>query len=122
MVQASSLQLEIGRLLECQTAMVLTLAAVFVGPVVFAKIAKNTIDPVAGVTDNGRHIIATGPIECTEGEKLSLRVTVTQRLTGAVARAAPSSPARAYTPSNGKSIHRPKGRRPLRKGPPPRLL
>ena len=65
--------------------MVLTLAAVFVGPVAFARIARNTIDPVAIVTDNGRHLIVTGPIECTEGQKGYLHVTVTQRTTGAVA-------------------------------------
>ncbi|MGH8550465.1 MAG: hypothetical protein ACRERU_18060 [Methylococcales bacterium] len=45
----------------------------------------NTIAPVAIVTDNGRHIIATGPISCTEGERAYLRVTVTQRSTGAAA-------------------------------------
>jgi hypothetical protein len=45
----------------------------------------NTIDPVAIVADNGRHLIVTGPIECTHGERVELRVTVTQRETGAVA-------------------------------------
>ena len=45
----------------------------------------NTIDPVAIVTDHGRHIIVTGPIACTRGEKAYLEVTVTQRATGAVA-------------------------------------
>ena len=33
----------------------------------------------------GRHLIVTGPIECTQGERVELRVTVTQRETGAVA-------------------------------------
>jgi len=66
-------------------AMALTLVGVFIPPMAFARITFNTIDPVAGVTDNGRHIIATGPIECTAGERLSLRVTVTQRSTGAEA-------------------------------------
>jgi len=37
------------------------------------------------VADNGRHLIVTGPIECTQGERANLRVTVTQRETGAVA-------------------------------------
>jgi len=65
--------------------MVLTLAGVFVGPVAFARIMQNTIDPVASVTDSGRHLIVTGPIECTESQRAYLRVTVTQRETGAVA-------------------------------------
>jgi hypothetical protein len=54
-------------------------------PGVFAKIAKNTIDPTAVVTDDGGHIIVTGPIECTPGERAYLEVTVTQRTTGAIA-------------------------------------
>jgi len=66
-------------------AVVLPLAAVFVGPEAFARIVINTIDPVAIVTDNGRHLIVTGPIECTESQKGYLHVTVTQRSTGAVA-------------------------------------
>ena len=66
-------------------ALVLTLAAVCVAPLVFARVAYNTIDPVASVTDNGRHILVTGPIGCTVGERVYLRVTVTQRATGAVA-------------------------------------
>ncbi len=51
----------------------------------FARITANTVDPVARVTDHGRHLIVTGPIGCTEGERAYLRVTVTQRTTGAVA-------------------------------------
>ena len=66
-------------------ALVLALAGVFVAPRAFAKVAANTIDPLAIVSDNGRHIIVTGPIACTEGEKAYLRATVTQRSTGAVA-------------------------------------
>lgn len=45
----------------------------------------NTIDPTAVVTDDGLHLIVTGPISCDASEKVSLRVTVTQRATGAVA-------------------------------------
>jgi hypothetical protein len=67
------------------SAIVLTLAALFVSPLAFARIMGNTIDPVAVVTDNGRLVIATGPITCTRGEQAFLRVTVTQRATGAVA-------------------------------------
>ena len=51
----------------------------------FAKIIRNTIDAVAVVAGGGRHLIVTGPVECTQGERAELRVTVTQRETGAVA-------------------------------------
>ena len=37
------------------------------------------------MTDTGRQIIVTGPIACTAGERAYLRVTVSQRATGAVA-------------------------------------
>ena len=64
---------------------VMTLAGLFLASTAFAKVVRNTIDPVATVTDNGRHIVARGPIECTAGERVFLHVTVTQRTTGAVA-------------------------------------
>ena len=64
---------------------VLALASMTVGTAAFAKITFNTIDPVATVTDNGRRIIVTGPIACTEGEGCDLRIVVSQRSTGAVA-------------------------------------
>jgi hypothetical protein len=67
------------------TAMVFTLAGLFLAPLAFAKIITNTIDPLATVTDHGRLVIATGPLTCTRGEKAFLRVTVTQRTTGAMA-------------------------------------
>lgn len=53
--------------LQClvSAAIVLTLAGVFVAPTTFARVTANTIDPIALVTDNGRHIIVTGPIACT---------------------------------------------------------
>ena len=66
-------------------AIVLTLAGLFVAPLAFARVALNTIDPVAVVADHGRHIVVTGPLTCTRGEKAFLEVTVTQRPTGAVA-------------------------------------
>jgi hypothetical protein len=66
-------------------AIVLMLAGLFLAPIAFAKIVQNTIDGVAVVTDHGRLIIATGPITCTRGERAFLRVTVSQRATGAVA-------------------------------------
>jgi hypothetical protein len=50
-----------------------------------AKISFNTIDPLATLTDRGRLVIATGPITCTRGERVYLRVTITQRESGAVA-------------------------------------
>lgn len=67
------------------SAIVLMLAGLFVAPWAFARIVMNTIDPIAVVTDHGRLVIATGPITCTRGERAFLRVTVTQRATGAVA-------------------------------------
>lgn len=66
-------------------ATVLTLAGIVIAPLAYARITVNTIDPGAIVSDNGHHIIATGPVTCTEGERAYLRVTVTQRSTGAVA-------------------------------------
>jgi hypothetical protein len=63
----------------------MTVAGGFVAHTAFARITANTTDPVAIVTNNGRHVIATGPIACTESERAYLRVTVTQRSTGAVA-------------------------------------
>ena len=61
------------------------LAGVFVTPTVVARISMNTIDPVGIVADQGRQVTATGPISVTTGERTELRVTVTQRSTGAVA-------------------------------------
>jgi hypothetical protein len=66
-------------------AMVLTLVGVWLAPLAFAKVVQNTIDPLAIVADNGRQIMVTGPIGCTESQRADLRVTVTQRSTGAVA-------------------------------------
>jgi hypothetical protein len=54
-------------------------------PSAFGRIVRNTIDPVAVVADNDRHMIVTGPIECSENQRAYLSVTVTQRSTGAVA-------------------------------------
>jgi len=51
----------------------------------FARVAYNTIDTVAVATENGRHVVVTGPLECTPGERAYLSVTVTQRTTGALA-------------------------------------
>jgi hypothetical protein len=61
------------------------LTSLCVTSVAFARIVKNTIDPVGLVTERGAHVVLTGPVECTEGERLHTRVTVSQRSTGAVA-------------------------------------
>jgi hypothetical protein len=37
------------------------------------------------MTDEGRHLVVTGPIACTASERATVWVTVTQRATGAVA-------------------------------------
>ncbi len=66
-------------------AIVLTLVGVLLVGIAFARRTVNTIDPVATITDNGRHIIVTGPFGLTDYEKSKLRVTVTQRSTGAAA-------------------------------------
>src|SRR6266571_2445732 len=61
------------------------LVGVCLAPLALAKVINNTIDPVAIVSGNGLHVVLTGPIACTEGERVSLRVTVAQRETGALA-------------------------------------
>ncbi len=67
-------------------AIVLTVAGFAIAPLAFAKIMNNTIDPEAVVTDNGRRIILTGPMQIAPaGEKVFMRVTISQRSTGAVA-------------------------------------
>jgi hypothetical protein len=64
----------------------LVLAVVFIVSSGFARrLAGNTIDPVASLHENGRRITLTGPIRCTQVEWVALRVTVTQRSTGAIA-------------------------------------
>jgi hypothetical protein len=66
-------------------ALVLTLVGLCTATKASARITANTTDPVAVVTENGHHVIVTGPIGCSAGERAYLRVTVTQRSTGAVA-------------------------------------
>ena len=66
-------------------ALLLILAGVFVARTAFARVAMNTIDPVGIVAGQGRHVTVTGPLAITEGETARLRVTVTQRTTGALA-------------------------------------
>ena len=62
---AQPIKTHVNRLVSA--AIVLTLAGVFVASMAFAKLVRNTIDDVAIVTDNGRHLIVTGPIECNSG-------------------------------------------------------
>jgi len=66
-------------------ALLATVAGVFVARTAFARIGLNTINPVPRVSDQGRHLTVTGPLAFTAGEAAYLRVTVTQRATGAVA-------------------------------------
>ncbi len=66
------------------TAVLLALAAVG-AQTAFARVIRNTIDPVATLAAGGRHVTLTGPIEVTAGETTYLHVTLTQRSTGAVA-------------------------------------
>ena len=65
--------------------LLLAIASLIVARTAFAKIAFNTIDPIGIVVDKGRQVTLTGPIAVTVGERTELRVTVTQRSTGAVA-------------------------------------
>lgn len=51
----------------------------------FARVAYNTINPVATLTDDGRHVVLTGPVQCDAAQPADLRLTVTQRSTGAIA-------------------------------------
>lgn len=66
-------------------AILLTVAGVFVARTAFARISVNTIAPVGIVADKGRHLTLAGPLAVTAGERAELRVTVTQRSTGALA-------------------------------------
>ena len=66
-------------------ALILTAAGVLIAPKGLARIMKNTIDPVATIAEHGNHIIVTGPIQCDLDQPIDLRVTITQRTTGAVA-------------------------------------
>jgi hypothetical protein len=68
------------------TAAVLAIVSgVALAPGLFAKIMANTIDPVLTMSTEGRQITVTGPVTCSETQPLDLRVTVTQRTTGAIA-------------------------------------
>jgi len=66
-------------------ALALILAAAFLAPATFARVTYNTIDSTARISDNGRQVLVTGPVTCDGGQRYEIRVTVTQRSTGAVA-------------------------------------
>ena len=66
-------------------ALMLTLTGIFATRTAFARLSANTIYPVGIVSANGRHVTLTGPVAVTAGERTELRVTVSQRSTGAVA-------------------------------------
>ncbi len=59
---------------------------------VFAAISNNTIDPTATLSADGRHVTVTGPIECTAGDTLVIRITVTEASTGAIGQGHSISP------------------------------
>ncbi len=67
------------------TAAALILAGALLAPVASARITFNTIDSTARIGDNGRLVTVTGPMTCDGGQRIEMRVTVTQRSTGAVA-------------------------------------
>ena len=66
-------------------ALLVALWCIFGVPTAFAKLAANTINPIGQINKNGRELLITGPIAFTAGEVVHLKVTVTQRSTGAVA-------------------------------------
>jgi hypothetical protein len=65
--------------------MVVFAAFLMLAPMAFAKLAGNTIDPVATLSLNNRRIHLTGPFACDQTQPVFMRVTVTQRTTGAMA-------------------------------------
>ena len=66
-------------------ALTLIIAAVVYVPLAHARLVRNTIDETATVIDDGQSVVLTGPIECSQEQWVDMRVTVTQRSTGAVA-------------------------------------
>jgi hypothetical protein len=60
--------------------------AACVAPAAHAGVSLNTIDDHATHTRNGAQVRATGPIGCTERERITVRVGVRQPATGARAR------------------------------------
>jgi len=73
------------KILLVSAAVVIAIAGLLIARTAFARVVMNTIDPVAKVIDNGRHLVVTGPLTCSGIQQVHLRVIVTQRTTGAVA-------------------------------------
>lgn len=65
--------------------LVLLCGVALVAPLAYAKLAANTIDPVGRLSANRRRIEMTGPFLCDQTQPMAMRVTVTQRNTGAMA-------------------------------------
>ena len=69
---------------------VLWLTASFIAIIVALKLyagvrLTNTINPSAEILNNGEEVVLTGPIQCSEPGTTVIRVTLTQRTTGAIA-------------------------------------
>jgi hypothetical protein len=64
----------------------LTASLLFGADAAGAAISVNTIDRHATYSQDGAKVRSTGPIGCTRGERVTIRVTVTQASTGARAR------------------------------------
>ena len=69
---------------EIAAIVVVIISLLMTGPVLAKLAGTNTIDPIVTLSSNGRQALVTGPISCTQGEKLSLEVMVTQETTGAI--------------------------------------
>jgi hypothetical protein len=67
----------------CVTSVVAAMTAL--AAPAFAGVALNTIDRHATLDEGGRVVQVTGPIGCSQVERATIRVTVSQRTTGAVA-------------------------------------
>lgn len=63
----------------------LVLAALWLAPGALARVVLNTISTTGTISDHGRRLILTGPLTCDRVQFVDLRVTVTQRETGALA-------------------------------------
>jgi hypothetical protein len=61
--------------------------AVCVAPAAHAGVSLNTIDDLATHARNGAQVRASGPIACTQRERVTIRVRVRQPATSARARA-----------------------------------
>jgi hypothetical protein len=69
----------------CRWHMTLVFSLCLVSPSIAGVRLGNTIDPLVSLSENGRHLVVTGPITCPADDRVRIRVTVTQRTTGAIA-------------------------------------